>query len=142
MRKLVVGTFVTLDGVMQNPGGAEEDPGDEFRQGGWQFPYADDDMGRLVDEWLAAADAFLLGRRTYEVGMSAYQQTRDCGALPVYEFTDEFAQLEPPPPEMQQLFAAIHGNQNAMDACRYRAMRWEYLHRTQRQPSETSRTAT
>jgi 2-polyprenyl-6-methoxyphenol hydroxylase-like FAD-dependent oxidoreductase len=62
-----------------------------------------------------ALDDFFSGRRTYEVGMSAYQQTRDCGALPVYEFTDEFAQLEPPPPEMQQLLGAMRGNQEAMD---------------------------
>jgi hypothetical protein len=47
--------------------------------------------------------------------MSEYQQARDRDALPVYEFTDDFAQLRPPPPEMQQLIAAIHGNQKAMD---------------------------
>jgi 2-polyprenyl-6-methoxyphenol hydroxylase-like FAD-dependent oxidoreductase len=62
-----------------------------------------------------ALDDFFSGRRTYEVGMSAYQQTPDRGALPVYEFTDEFAQLEPPPPEMQQLLGAMRGNQEAMD---------------------------
>jgi 2-polyprenyl-6-methoxyphenol hydroxylase-like FAD-dependent oxidoreductase len=67
-------------------------------------------------ELLAGAldDAFS-GRRAYEEGMSAYQQSRDRDALPVYEFTDDFAQLRPPPPEMQQLIAAMHGNQQAMD---------------------------
>jgi 2-polyprenyl-6-methoxyphenol hydroxylase-like FAD-dependent oxidoreductase len=62
-----------------------------------------------------ALDGFFSGRRTYEEGMSAYQETRDREALPVYEFTDEFAQLQPPPPEMQQLLEAMHGNQEAMD---------------------------
>ena len=47
--------------------------------------------------------------------MSDYQQARDREAMPVYEFTDEFAQLQPPPPEMQQLIGAMHGNQEAMD---------------------------
>ena len=62
----------------------------------------------------ALDDAFS-GRRSYEEGMSDYQQTRDREALPVYEFTDEFAQLQPPPPEMQQLLGAMRGNQEAMD---------------------------
>ena len=47
--------------------------------------------------------------------MSEYQRSRDRDALPVYEFTDDFAQLRPPPPELQQLIAAMHGNQQAMD---------------------------
>jgi flavin-dependent dehydrogenase len=63
----------------------------------------------------AALDDAFSGRRSYDEGMSDYQQTRDHEALPVYEFTDEFAQLQPPPPEMQQLIGAMHGNQEAMD---------------------------
>ena len=47
--------------------------------------------------------------------MADYQRARDADALPVYEFTDEFAQLRPPPPELQQLIAAMRGNQAAMD---------------------------
>ena len=47
--------------------------------------------------------------------MTDYQRTRDGAAMPVYEFTDDFAQLQPPPPEMQQLLGAMHGNQEAMD---------------------------
>ncbi len=62
----------------------------------------------------ALDDAFS-GRRPYEQGMSDYQRTRDSDALPVYEFTDEFAQLQPPPPEMQQLLGALPGNQEAID---------------------------
>ncbi len=62
-----------------------------------------------------ALDGAFSGGRSLEDGMSDYQQTRDREAGPVYEFTDEFAQLQPPPPEMQQLIGAMHGNQEAMD---------------------------
>jgi 2-polyprenyl-6-methoxyphenol hydroxylase-like FAD-dependent oxidoreductase len=63
----------------------------------------------------AGLDDAFSGRRSYEEGMADYQQTRDREAAPVYEFTDDFAQLQPPPPELQQLIGAMHGNQEAMD---------------------------
>jgi flavin-dependent dehydrogenase len=62
----------------------------------------------------AITDAFA-GHRTYEQAMGEYQRTRDSDAGPVYEFTDEFAHLEPPPPEMQQLLAAINRDQDDID---------------------------
>lgn len=62
----------------------------------------------------AVDDAFS-GRRSYAEGMAAYQEARDRAARPVYEFTDDFAQLRPPPPELQQLLGAMSGNQEAMD---------------------------
>jgi flavin-dependent dehydrogenase len=63
-----------------------------------------------------AIDDEIAGRRPYDEGMRAYQEIRDREAGPVYEFTDEFAQLQPPPPELQQLIGAMQGNQEAMDA--------------------------
>jgi 2-polyprenyl-6-methoxyphenol hydroxylase-like FAD-dependent oxidoreductase len=63
-----------------------------------------------------AIDDAAAGRRDYAEGMADYQRLRDQEAGPVYEFTDEFAQLEPPPPELLQLIGAMHGNQEAMDA--------------------------
>jgi dihydrofolate reductase len=65
--KLTVTTFLSLDGVYQAPGGPEEDRTGGFELGGWSFPYADEDAGRLVVDWFAQADAFLLGRRTYDI---------------------------------------------------------------------------
>jgi dihydrofolate reductase len=67
MRKLAVNTFLTLDGVMQAPGGPEEDPSGGFTHGGWSFHYWDERMGQIMDESIRQPFDLLLGRMTYEI---------------------------------------------------------------------------
>jgi dihydrofolate reductase len=67
MRKIVVGAFVSVDGVMQAPGGPEEDPTGGFRHGGWTVPYWDDVTGAAMGETFSVPFDLLLGRKTYDI---------------------------------------------------------------------------
>jgi len=73
MRKLIVSEFVTLDGVMQAPGGKDEDRDGGFEHGGWTVPYWHDDIGKSFVELMKDADALLLGRRTYVTHAEAFE---------------------------------------------------------------------
>ena len=77
MRKLVVGTFTSMDGVMQAPGGPDEDRDGGFTHGGWLVPFFDDRMGQLIDQWVDGAGGFLLGRRTYEIFAGSWPNAAD-----------------------------------------------------------------
>jgi dihydrofolate reductase len=71
MRKLIVSTFLTLDGVMQAPGGPGEDDSGGFTHGGWSVNYWDDQMGQVMGEATSRPFAMVLGRRTFDI-MAAY----------------------------------------------------------------------
>jgi len=73
MRKLIVSEFISMDGVIQAPGGKEEDTDGGFAHGGWTIPYWHDDIGASFGAMMQETDAFLLGRRTYVVHAEAFE---------------------------------------------------------------------
>ncbi len=75
--RLTLHAFMTVDGVVQAPGGPDEDPDGGFEHGGWSFPYGDADFGQAMAGWFAEADAFLLGRRTYEIFAAHWPQVTE-----------------------------------------------------------------
>jgi len=77
MRKLSVNTFVTLDGVMQAPGGPEEDPSGGFKHGGWSVNYWDERMGQIMGEFMGKPFDLLLGRKTYEIFAAHWPRVKD-----------------------------------------------------------------
>ena len=79
MRKIIVLSFITLDGIMQAPGGPEEDTSGGFRYGGWIVPYSDEFLGKVMDEQMNKPFDLLLGRKTYEIFASYWPHHKDEG---------------------------------------------------------------
>ncbi|WP_027145746.1 dihydrofolate reductase family protein [Mesorhizobium sp. WSM3626] len=77
MRKIIAATFVSLDGVMQAPGGPEEDPVGGFKFGGWTFHYFDEVAGAAMDDLFSKPFALLLGRRTYDIFAAYWPYQKD-----------------------------------------------------------------
>lgn len=73
MRKLIVSEFISLDGVIQAPGGKDEDRDGGFEHGGWTLPYWHDDIGASFFALMQEVDALLLGRRTYQIHAEAFE---------------------------------------------------------------------
>ena len=88
MRKLIVSTFLTLDGVMQAPGGPAEDDSGGFAHGGWSVNYWDEQMGQVMGEAMSAPFDLVLGRKTYDI-FAAYwpHATDNPGAKPLNDAT-------------------------------------------------------
>lgn len=97
MRKLIVSTFLTLDGVMQAPGGPGEDDSGGFAHGGWSVSYWDDQMGQVMGEAMSAPFDLLLGRRTYDI-FAAYwpHASEEEGAKPLNDATKYVASRSHP----------------------------------------------
>jgi len=79
MRKIIVLTFITLDGVMQAPGGPGEDDSGGFKYGGWTVPYFDEFLGKIMTQQMGKPFDLLLGRKTFEIFASYWPQHEDEG---------------------------------------------------------------
>ena len=80
MRKIIVLTFLSLDGVMQGPGGPTEDPSGNFTLGGWTVPYFDEFLGNVMTEQMGEPFDLLLGRKTFEIFASYWPDHEEEGA--------------------------------------------------------------
>ncbi|HIK18931.1 MAG TPA: dihydrofolate reductase family protein [Leptolyngbyaceae cyanobacterium M33_DOE_097] len=81
MAELTLTTFLTLDGVMQAPGGPSEDTTGDFSYGGWLVPHADEEMGKTIDDIFSKVEAFLLGRTTYDIFAAHWPRITDTDEL-------------------------------------------------------------
>ena len=95
MRKLIVLSFITLDGVMQAPGGPEEDTSGGFKYGGWAFPYFDEFSNKVMAEQMGRQYDLLLGRRTYDIFASywPYHKEADAGINNATKYVASRSQL-------------------------------------------------
>jgi dihydrofolate reductase len=84
MRKIVVLTFVSLDGVMQAPGGPEEDTSGGFTYGGWTFPYFDEAAGEIMDQQMTPPFDLLLGRKTYDIFAGYWPKQKNSSIADVF----------------------------------------------------------
>jgi dihydrofolate reductase len=85
MRKIVVLTFISLDGVMQAPGGPEEDTSSDFQYGGWTVPYSDEFFGNEMGKQMSMPFDLLLGRKTYDI-FAGYWPKQDPSVQPTVPF--------------------------------------------------------
>jgi len=97
MRKLIVSTFLTLDGVMQAPGGPGEDDSDGFAHGGWSVNYWDERMGEVMGEAMSTGFDLVLGRKTYDIFAAHWPHaSEEDGAKPLNDATKYVASRSRP----------------------------------------------
>jgi len=96
MREIVVGTFLSLDGVMQAPGGPEEDTEGGFRFGGWTFPHWDEKMGEKMGESFAQPFDLLLGRKTYDIFAAHWPHAGDEPPAPLFNSITKYVATADP----------------------------------------------
>ena len=86
MKKIIILSFISLDGVMQGPGGPTEDPRGDFTLGGWTVPFFDEALGEIMGAQMGAPFDLLLGRRTFEI-FASYWPTAEGGENPIHHAT-------------------------------------------------------
>ena len=96
MRRLIVSTFLTLDGVMQAPGGLGEDDDGSFAHGGWSVNYWDEQMGQVMGEAMSAPFDLVLGRRTYDIFAAYWPKAPEEDAKPLNDATKYVASRSQP----------------------------------------------
>src|SRR5262249_57530079 len=99
MRRIIAATFTSLDGVMQAPGGPQEDPTGGFASGGWTFPHFDAALGGAMGEIFGRPFDLLLGRKTYEIFAAPWPSGTDPHdpISPLFTRTSTYPPPRPPP---------------------------------------------
>src|SRR3546814_7782692 len=120
MRKIIVGAFASLDGVMQAPGGPEEDPVGGFKHGGWACPYFDASMEEAVGEMFAKPFDLLLGRKTYDIFAAHWPYAGPDDPIgPLFDRINKYVATRNPPLKLK--WQNIHSlGPGAIDAVRTR----------------------
>jgi len=110
MRKIISSTFMSLDGVMQAPGGPEEDPSGGFAFGGWVFPFWDEAMGEVMGRLFDAPFDLLLGRRTYEIFAAYWPYIENDPIADAFNRVTKFVATRSPEPLAWHNSVAISGD--------------------------------
>ena len=129
MRRLIVSTFLTLDGVMQAPGGPGEDDDSDFAFGGWSVNYWDDRMGQVMGEAMGAPFDLVLGRKTYDIFAGYWPHaTEEQGAKPLNEATKYVASRSHPTLEWSKsvLIDGFRRSMSQVAAFRFSAVKDSY----------------
>ena len=110
MRRVIVSEFVTFDGIMQAPGGPEEDPADNFQHGGWTVNYWDEMMGEVMDETMRLPFDLLLGRKTYDIFAAHWPRVSGDPVADMFNSVTKYVATSKPDTLSWQNSVAMTGN--------------------------------